>query len=73
MKKVKAPRMRGNKIVTGVANNDLKLVVSYAFVAHAMSKFPAIFNIAEEKKGFSPHTFNRPEFWNNIRLIPHWR
>ena len=73
MKKVKAPLMRGNKIVTAVINNDLKLVDSYAFVAHALSKFPAIFNIAEEKKGFFPHTFNRPEFWDYIGPIPHWR
>ena len=61
MKKGKAPLMRGNKIVTAVTNSDLKLVDSYAFVAHALSKFPAIFN-----KGFFPHTFNKPEFWNYI-------
>ena len=28
MKKVKAPLMRGNKIVTAVINNDLKLIDS---------------------------------------------
>ena len=70
MKKVKAPLMRGNKIVTAVINNDLKLIDSYAFVAHALAKFPSIFNIAEE--GFFPHIFNRPEFWEYIGPIPHW-
>jgi len=72
MKKVKAPLMRGNKIVTAVINNDLKLIDSYAFVAHALAKFPTIFSIPEEKKGFFPHTFNRPEFWNYIGPIPHY-
>ena len=41
-------------------------------MAYALSKFPAIFNIAEDKKGFFPHTFNRPEFWDCIGRIPHW-
>ena len=72
MKKVKAPLLRGNKIVTAVINNNLKLVDSYAFVAHALAKFPSIFNIPEEKKGFFPHTFNRPEFWNYVGPIPHY-
>ena len=66
MKKVKPPLLRGNKIVTAVINNNLKLVDSYAFVAHALAKFPSIFNIPEEKKGFFPHTFNRPEFWSDV-------
>ena len=73
LKKVKAPLMRGNKIVTAVINNDLKLIDSYAFVAHALAKFPSIFNIPEEKKGFFPHTFNRPEFWNYYGPVPHWK
>ena len=64
--------MRGNKVVTAATNKDLKLVDSYAFVAHALLKFPAIFNIEEEKKGFFPHTFNRPKFWNYIGPIPSW-
>ena len=64
--------MRGNKIVTAVISNDLKLIDSYAFVAHALAKFPSIFSIPEEKKGFFPHLFNRPEFWNYVGPIPHW-
>ena len=38
------------KIVTAMINNNLKLIDSYAFVAHALAKFPSIFNIPEEKK-----------------------
>ena len=71
MKKVKAPLLRGNKIVTAVINNNLKLVDSYAFIAHALAKFPSIFNIPDEKKGFFPHTFNRPKIWNYAGPIPH--
>ena len=52
MTKVKAPLLRGNKIVTPVINNDRKLIDSYTFVAHALAKFPSIFEIPEEKKGF---------------------
>ena len=65
--------MHGNKIVTPVINNNLKLIDSNAFVAHTLAKFPAIFNIPEEKKGFFPHTFNRAEFWNYVGSIniPH--
>ena len=50
----------------------MKLIGSYACVAHAFAKFLSIFNIAEEEKGFFPHTFNRQEFWNYLGPIPHW-
>lgn len=70
-KKLKNPLLRGNKIVSATIQNDIKLLDSYAFVSHALSKFPAIFSIEEEKKGFFPHQFNRPEFWDYVGPIPH--
>ena len=42
MKKVKAPLMHGDKIVTAVSNNYLELVDCDAFVAHPLAKFPSI-------------------------------
>ena len=52
MKKVKYPLLRGNKIITAEIQNDITLLDSYAFVAHALAKFPRIFSIEEEKKGY---------------------
>ena len=60
LKKTKSPLLKGNKIVSAHIHNDITLVDSYAFVTAALSKFPAIFNIEEEKKGFFPHSFNHP-------------
>ena len=71
LKKVKPPLLRGNKIISAQIHNDITLLDSYAFVSTALSKFPSIFNIVEEKKGFFPHIFNRPEFWNYVGPIPH--
>jgi len=71
LKKTKAPLLKGNKIVSAHIHNDITLVDSYAFVTTALAKFPAIFNIEEEKKGFFPHSFNRPEFWHHVGPIPH--
>ena len=51
MKKVKFPLLRGNKIITAEIQNGITLLDSYAFVAHALAKFPKIFSIEEEKKG----------------------
>jgi hypothetical protein len=62
LKQVKNPLLRGNKIISTTIFNDIKLLDSYAFVSHALAKFPSIFNIPELKKGFFPHTFNRPGF-----------
>ena len=70
-KKVKPPLLRGSKIVRAEIHNNILLLDSYAFVTAALAKFPAIFNIEEEKKGFFPHTFNRPEFWKYRGPIPH--
>ena len=72
MKKVKSPLLRGNKIITADIQNNIKLLDSYSFVTCALSKFPKIFNIEEEKKGFFPHLFNRPEFYNYKGPIPSW-
>ena len=71
MKKVKYPLLRGNKIVSAVIMNNLKLIDSYAFVSQALSKFPSIFSIEEEQKDFFPHLFNRPEFYSYVGPIPH--
>ena len=70
LKKTKAPLLKGNKIVSAHIHNDIRLVDSYVFVTTALTKFPAIFNVEEEKKGFSPHPFNRPEFWEYVGPIP---
>ena len=70
MKKVKSPLLRGNKIITAEIQNNIKLLDSYSFVTCALSKFPKIFNIQEEKKGFFPHLFNRPEFYDYRGPIP---
>ena len=70
LKKVKNPLLRGNKIISAQIQNNIKLIDSYAFVASALSKFPKIFNIEEEKKGFFPHLFNRVEFYNYKGPIP---
>ena len=72
MKKVKDPLLRGNKIVSAEIMNDIKMIDSYSFVAHALAKFPTIFNIPELKKGFFPHTFNRPGFEDYKGAIPHY-
>ena len=72
MKKVKYPLLRGNKIITAEIQNDITLLDSYAFVAHALAKFPKIFSIEEEKKGYFPHLFNRTEFYNYKGSIPSW-
>ena len=70
LKKVKNPLLRGNKIISAQIQNNIKLIDSYAFVASALSKFPQIFNIEEEKKGFFPHLFNRIEFDRYKGSIP---
>ena len=70
LKKVKAPLLRGNKIISATIQNNIKLIDSYTFVASALAKFPKIFNIEEEKKGFFPHLFNRVEFYNYKALSP---
>ena len=70
LKKVKAPLMRGNKIISAKICNDITLLDSYAFVTCALSKFPKIFSIEEERKGFFPHLFNRVEFYNYRGPIP---
>ena len=62
--------MRGNKIISAKISNNITLLDSYAFVASALSKFPKIFSIEEEKKGFFPHLFNRAEFYNYRGSIP---
>ena len=66
LKKTKNPILKGNKIVSATLHNDITLIDSYAFVTAPLCKFPGIFNIEEEKKGFFPHSFNRPEFWNYV-------
>ena len=47
----KQPLLKRNKIMSVHIHNDTKLVGSYAFLTTALSKFPAILNIEEEKKG----------------------
>ena len=49
MKKVKSPLLRGNKIITADIQNNIKLLDSYSFVTCALSKFPKILNIEEER------------------------
>ena len=36
---------------------------------HLVARVPR--EIEEEKKGFLPHSFNRPEFWNNVEPMLH--
>ena len=50
LKKVKPPLLKGNKIVSATIQNNILLLDSFAFVSTALAKFPAIFNIEEEKK-----------------------
>ena len=63
MKKAKAPLLGGNEIISATAMNDIKLIDYYSFIHIVLSKFSDMFQIAEKKKGFFPHLFNRPEFW----------
>lgn len=70
IKGVEPPLLRGNKIVKGYILNDIQLLDSYSFVTCALEKFPSIFGLGELKKGFFPHTFNRPEFWGYVGPIP---
>ena len=49
--------MHGNKILTPVINNNLKLIDSYEFFAHALAKFPAILTSQKRKKD-SSHTYS---------------
>ena len=51
-KKVKLPLIHGSKIVCVEIHNKILLFDSFAFMTAALIKFPAIFNIKEEKKGF---------------------
>lgn len=70
LKKARPPLMKGNKIMKAEIVNEITLLDSYNFVAHALAKFPEIFDIQELKKGFFPHLFNLPEFWNYKGPIP---
>ena len=70
MKKVKAPLLRGNKIMSAYIQNDIKLLDAYNFVSTALSKFTSIFQLDELKKGFFPHLFNRPDMWDYSGSIP---
>ena len=60
LKKKKPPLLHGNKIISAVINKGNKLLDSSAFVTSALSKFPAIFQMPQLKKGFFLHMFNRP-------------
>mmetsp|Transcript_12651 Transcript_12651/g.16301 ORF Transcript_12651/g.16301 Transcript_12651/m.16301 type:complete len:1243 (-) Transcript_12651:1394-5122(-) len=69
--KIKAPLLRGNKIITADIINDIRLVDSYAFVTAALAKFPKMFDLDEGlAKGFFPHEFNRVENWGYVGPIP---
>ena len=71
MKNVKAPLMRGQKILACTIMNDIKIIDSYAFVSQPLSKFPKTFDLDENmSKVFFPHTLNRPEFWGYVGPIP---
>ena len=71
MKNVKAPLMRGQKILACTIMNDIKIIDSYAFVSQPLSKFPKTFDLDENmSKFFFPHTLNRPEFWGYVGPIP---
>ena len=63
MTKLKAPLLRGGKIGRAEIHNNIQLLDSYKFKTATLAKFPAIFNIEEEKKGCSPHMINRLDFW----------
>ena len=61
-----------NSMVGSVGLHDnIALIHLYVFVTASLTKFPAIFNIDEEMKGFFTHVFNGPEFWNYVGPIPH--
>ena len=71
MKNVKAPLMRGQKVLACTIMNGIKIIDSYAFVSQPLSQFPKTFDLDENlSKGFFPHTFNRPEFWGYVGAIP---
>jgi len=70
MKKIKAPLMRGNKIIKATITNDIELLDSYCFVSQGLANFPKIFGLNELKKGYFPHLFNLPHFWNYVGPMP---
>ena len=50
--------------------NSIKIIDSASFLAIPLEKFPKTFDIDELKKGFFPHSFNKPENYNYIGVYP---
>ena len=53
-----------------ISYRNVTLKDSYAFIPMALSCFSKTFNLAELKKGFFPHLFNKPENYNYCGVYP---
>ena len=59
----------GTKILS-LQYQSIKIIDSASFLPMPLEKFPKTFDIYELKKGFFPHTFNKPENYNYIGTYP---
>lgn len=68
--KLEDPLMKGAKIRKGYLYNGVQLVDSYCYMSNKLEAIPDMFGFEELAKGFFPHLFNRPEFWDYKGPIP---
>ena len=59
----------GTKILS-ITFKKVKFIDSYSFISCKLENFPKTFDIKELKKGFFPHTFNKPENFNYVGEYP---
>ena len=68
--KLESPLMNGAKIKKGFLFNGIKLVDSFNYMSTALSELPKMFDLEELEKGYFPHFFNLPKFWDYVGPIP---
>ena len=61
--------MNGSKILS-IQWRNILLIDSYSFIPMGLDKFSKTFQLNELKKGFFPHSFNKPENLNYIGPYP---
>jgi G:T-mismatch repair DNA endonuclease (very short patch repair protein) len=68
--KLMDPVMRGNKIIKGYLFNDITLIDSFNYLSTGLATFPKMFGFEELSKGYFPHHFNIPLFYDYKGPIP---
>jgi len=66
--------VNGTKLLS-INFRSLKFIDSLSFISTSLETFPKTFGLKEIKKGFFPHSFNKPENFdknNNINYVGAW-